>query len=279
MATTGALRKRTLKERLLDGEITIGPASVSSCPSVVEMIGYCGFDWVFIDTEQAGANIGLELEGLVRAAHVAEIPAIVRIPESGLSIINKTLNTGAQGIWVPHVESAEEAKLCVDAALYPPAGRRGAAPVIRAAEHAFYEWDTYMARANEGNLITLTIETVKGLENVEEIAAVPGVDSLCMGPFDMAVDMGLPSSAHYGDGTVTWVHERLEDAARRTLKACEDNGLIPATLAWNSDSLERWINMGFRNLLFGTDVSLVHRALLGLKDQVDDIKGRVSAVA
>ena len=274
MANTGALRKRTLKDRLRDGEITIGPASVSSCPSVVEMIGYAGFDWVFIDTEQAAANIGLELEGLVRAAHVAEIPAIVRVPESGLSIINKTLNTGAQGIWVPHVESAEEAKLCVDAALYPPAGRRGAAPVIRAAEHAFYEWDTYMARANDVNLITLTIETVKGLENVEEIAAVPGVDSLCMGPFDMAVDMGLPSSAHYGDGEVSWVHEHLEDAARRTLKACHDNGLIPATLAWNADSLERWIDMGFRNLLFGTDVSLVHRALIDLKGQVDEIKGR-----
>lgn len=269
------LRELTLKERLDAGEICVGTAAVSSSPGIVEMVGYAGFDWVFVDTEQALATVGLELEELVRAGHAADIPVIVRVPEVSLSLINKTLNAGAQGVWVPHINNAEEAKLAVDAALYPPLGKRGAAPVIRAAEYGFWEWDDYMARANACNMIVLTIETVEGLENVEEIAAVPGVTSLCMGPFDLAVDMGLPSDAHFGDGEVTWVHPKLEEAGDRMLKACQDNGLIPATLGWNAESIERWVAKGFKNLLFGTDVTLVNHAIGNLQSEVQAIKKRL----
>jgi 4-hydroxy-2-oxoheptanedioate aldolase len=277
MRNTSPLRGRTIKERLRDGEVTVGPASLSSSPTVVETIGYTGFDWVFIDTEQAAIGIGNDLEHLIRAADASGIPTIVRVPEAGLASINKVLNMGAQGIWVPHVESVEEAKLSIDAARYPPLGRRGACPVIRSTEQGFYDWDEYTARVNDQILMTLTIETVAGLEHVEEIAAVPGVDSLCIGPFDLGVDMGLPTSAHYTDGPE--LHPDLEAAMQRVLKACKDNDLIPATFAWNAAALERCIDLGFRNLLFGTDTALIRQALQTCKGEIDAIKDKLGAAA
>lgn len=255
------LRSRTLKERLKDGEVLVGPATLSCSPDVIEIVGHSGFDWVFIDTEQPALDVGSELQHLVRAADSAGIPAIVRVDEEGQGVVNKVLNTGPQGLWVPHVDTAAEAKVAVDAALYPPAGRRGACPVIRSAEYGFYDWDDYATRSNDALLLTMTIETVEGLENIDEIAAVPGVDSLCFGSFDLGVDMGLTSAAQYGDDH-HWIDPRLEDAARTVLAACEEHDLIPATIAWNAEALDRWVAMGFRNIMFGIDLGLIKQAFV-----------------
>jgi 4-hydroxy-2-oxoheptanedioate aldolase len=278
MPETGTLRKRTLKERLHDGEVLVGPATLSSSADVVEIVGHAGFDWVFIDTEQAALEIGADLQNLVRAADSAGIPVIIRPPETTLGTINKILNMGPQGLWIPAVNNAAEAKLAVDAALYPPLGRRGACPTIRSSEYGFWDWDEYMERANTQMLLTLTIETVEGLENVEEIAATPGVDSLCFGPFDLAVDMGLPSSAQYGDEH-HWIDERLEAVGLRILKACQANDLIPATLAWSGNSLERWVDAGFRNMMFGLDLGLIKQAFVAHKAEADAALSRIAASA
>jgi 4-hydroxy-2-oxoheptanedioate aldolase len=268
--------KRSLKERLFDGEVLVGPACLSSSPDVIEIVGYAGFDWVFIDTEQPALGIDQDLQNLQRAADSANIASIIRVPQINLGEINKVLNMGTQGLWVPHVESAAEAQAAVDAALYPPLGHRGACPSIRVAQFGFIGWDEHVERSNANTLLTMTIETVEGLEHVEEIAAVPGVDSLCLGTFDLGVDMGLPSSAQYGDEH-RWIDERLEAAGKRIQKACEDNGLIPATLAWSGDSMERWIDLGFRNIMFGLDLGLIQGAFAAHKATADAVLSRVKA--
>jgi 4-hydroxy-2-oxoheptanedioate aldolase len=276
MPQTSSLRKRTLKERLKDGEVLVGPATLSCSPDVIEIVGHSGFDWVFIDTEQPALDVGPGLQNLVRAADSADVPVIIRVDEEGQGVINKILNMGAQGLWVPHVDTAAEAKVAVDAALYPPLGRRGACPVIRSAELGFYDWDDYAARSNEAMLLTMTIETVEGLENVDEIAAVPGVDSLCFGSFDIGVDMGLPSSAQFGDDE-HWIDPRLEEAAKKVLAACEKHDLIPATIAWNAAALERFIDMGFRNMMFGLDLGLIKQAFTDQFAAADAVRAKRAA--
>lgn len=259
---------KDLKSELQRGEVLFGPVVFSGYPTVVEMLGFVGFDWVFIDTEQAAPSpSGRELEHLIQAAYASDITPTVRLPSIDAGHINKALNFGAKAIWIPHVETAEEAQKLVEYARYPPLGERGAAPIVRAARHGMVDFDEYRRQSNEETLLIPIIESVKGIDNVREIAAVPGIDMLCFGTFDLGVSMGLSQEEFYGGGETAFLHKDLEDCARECIAACWDNGLFGSNLAWNSESCQRWVEMGYQFILYGTDISLL---LSGLKQLLAD---------
>src|SRR5262245_37738773 len=125
---------RILKEQIAAGEVVVGMFALLSSAPVVEIIGEGGFDAVLIDTEHApGSAYGADLEGLVRAADAVGMASLVRTTENTHGMILKALDAGAQGVLVPHVRTAEEARRAVGAARYPPLGSRSAAPIVRAA--------------------------------------------------------------------------------------------------------------------------------------------------
>lgn len=263
----------TLRERLLDGEVLIGPAVISSTPGVVEMAGAAGFDWLFIDTEQAAAHFGVELEAMVRAADAARIPAMIRVPRADSAEINKALNTGAQGVWIPHVDTAEQARECVMAAKYKPIGNRGAAPVVRAARYGWEDWQVYQERANDSSLLVCIVESARGMVNMDAICAVEGVDVICLGTFDLSVDLGLPIASYSSEA---WVHPKIEEVGYRLRESCERYQKIPAVLAWNEECAVKWGEMGYQLILYGTDVSLIGEALRRHKDSAQRVKERLS---
>ena len=234
----------------------------------------------FIDTEQAAPSpSGRELEHLVQAAYAADISPNVRIAELSKHQINKALNFGAKAVWVPHVETAEEAAQIVEWGRYAPIGERGAAPIVRAAGHGTIDFDEYLKDSNEEILLIPIVESVKGMENVREIAAVPGLDCICFGPFDLGVSMGLSQKDFYGGSDAEWVHADLEAYGQECIEACWDNGLFGANLAWNKESCQRWVEMGYQNLIFGTDLTLM---LAGLKQHLayaNEVKDATKDVA
>src|SRR5690606_21419726 len=121
---------RNLKPALREGTVLVGTWVNTPTPSEVEIIGYAGFDFVMLDTEHS--SYGIEAgEGLIRAADAARIPALMRVAENKPSAIGKALDYGAQGIVVPHIGTAEEARQAVRGARFAPAGVRGAAPSVR----------------------------------------------------------------------------------------------------------------------------------------------------
>ena len=168
-----------------------------AAPAIVEMAGYIGYDFVFIDAEH-GPQDCETCEHMVRAAESAGIVPIIRLPYPEPNLINRYLDTGAMGVLVPHVSSAEVARAVVDAARYYPQGHRGAGARTRAGDFGFTRSGAdYAAWANAETLVLGILED-DGLDaNLPEILKVEGFDGFVIGPSDLAQSLGLPGQVRH----------------------------------------------------------------------------------
>jgi 2-keto-3-deoxy-L-rhamnonate aldolase RhmA len=157
-------------------------------PSLVEMCGHAGVDFVIIDNEHGPAHIE-STENMLRAARASGVIPVVRTLESD---ILRVLDIGASAIQVPQVSSAEQAKRIVAAAKYPPAGMRGAAFSTRAAGYGFFAGDRHIADSNAGTAVIVMTETRAAIEHIDEILSVPGIDAVFFGPNDLSFSFGHP---------------------------------------------------------------------------------------
>lgn len=181
-----------LKEKIARGETATGVLVAWPSPELVEFCGYLGFDWVFIDAEHG--YIGRETcAAMVRACDVSGIVPLVRVPENNASTILGYLETGAMGVIVPHVSTAEAARAAVEAVKYGPLGARGAGSSTRPANYGLTQTSTeYFQRANDQVMLYVMIEDMAGVENLDEILSVDGIDIVAFGPGDFAMSIGYP---------------------------------------------------------------------------------------
>jgi 2-keto-3-deoxy-L-rhamnonate aldolase RhmA len=183
------IRAHRLRQKLADGQPTMGMLVNFRSEWFVDMIALMGFDFVLLDAEH-GPLDPASAEHMIRAAEGAGISAIVRVPNVPHEI-QRFLDIGASGIQTPHIDNADDARAAVDAMRYPPLGNRGLATVTRAAG---YGVDTtpreYMDTANHEVLCLPVIETAQGLANVEAIAATEGIDAVVIGTGDLSTSMG-----------------------------------------------------------------------------------------
>ena len=255
---------------LKNGEVLIGPFSVSGSPTLVETIGYAGFDFVIIDCEHAATSpLGSELEGLVRAACAADIAPIVRVTKNDPGQILKAFNFGAQIVIVPHVNTVEEARATVRAGKYAPFGRRSSAPPVRAAKHGFIEWHEFYRKQLEDTLIFPLIEEEEGIRNVTDIASVEGIGGIFFGPFDLAVSRGFPEGAFDLP-----TNQKEREFVYATAKS---KGLPVADLAWDIESATHMINMGAQLIALGTDLTMFANSCRSLKESADTVRKSISA--
>ncbi len=179
-------------------------------PSLVEMAGAMGFDWVLLDCEHGALSVD-RLEPLISAADAYGIASIVRPPDNSPEQILRALDRGAAGLQCPHVMNADEARAIVRAAKYHPQGDRGLAVGTRSSRYGtMASVDVYTESANRDTLICLQIEHRDALPHVEEIAAVDGVDVVFVGAMDLSQSMGLP-----GQTDSATVKHAVDDALAR----------------------------------------------------------------
>jgi|SRR5699024_1230674 len=183
-----------LKDKLESNENTIGCFVNFYSPSLVEIIGYSGYDFVVIDDEH-GAFATPDLTEMIRAAKVTGITPIVRVSYNASSI-QKALDQGAAGIQVPMVNNADDARNVVTKAKYPPFGTRGVAYSIPSAKYGKLNGRKYLNQANKNVIIVVHIETEEAVKNFEEIISVPEIDIAFIGTADLAVDMGYDDAHH-----------------------------------------------------------------------------------
>jgi len=169
-----------LRERVLKGETMFGVAAQLGSALTVEMIGRAGFDWTWIDCEHGSGDYS-ELIHQIQVARLGESPAVVRIAWNEPTRFKRVLDLGAAGIMVPYVNTAKEARQAAQSMRYQPEGIRGVASSPPACGFG-QGFDDYYAKANDNLLTVVQIETVEGVKNADEIAAVPGVDVLFVGP-------------------------------------------------------------------------------------------------
>lgn len=246
------MRNNPVKERLLRGEAVFGTFGWEFLvPGLPQMARACGAEFLLLDMEHAGAGFDQIKTQAALCRGIGVVP-MARVPTSGYDHIARVLDAGAMGVMVPMVGSAEEARHIVSCTRYPPAGRRGAAFGFAADDYEGGPVEEIVRVANERTLVICLIETAEGVENVDAIAAVPGVDVIWLGHFDLTNFLGIPG--RFDHPRYLQSLERMQAAAARHGKAL---GVMTAGEAWSRDYWAR----GFRMFAAGVDAHLLQSAL------------------
>ncbi|GED29425.1 aldolase/citrate lyase family protein [Brevibacillus centrosporus] len=182
------MMKNRVKEKLKNGEKTVGAFVGIYSPEMVEMLGHAGFDFLVIDDEH-GAFSPRDLENMIRAAECVDLVPIVRVAYDP-SCIQKALDRGAKGIQVPMVNNREDAEKVVQRVKFPPLGQRGANYTTRPARYGKDHGIGFLDAADDQTLVIVHIETPEAVANFEEIVSVPGIDMAFIGPTDLSISMG-----------------------------------------------------------------------------------------
>lgn len=240
------------KERLAAGEIAVGIGlRQARSVDVGKIMKTCGYDWLFIDMEHNAMAVEDAVEISV-AAQDAGITPVVRVPGFEHYHASRVLDGGALGIVVPHVDTAEQAAKIVDNCKYPPLGHRsvtGALPQLDFEPVPMAEATTAI---NDATLVVVMLETPEAVENADAIAAVEGIDVLLVGTNDLCVEMGIPGELG---------HAKVAAAYEKIIAACKAHGKHAGLGGvYQPDLMERYIGMGMRLILAGSDLSFMMAA-------------------
>lgn len=243
----------TTLRQMENGEPTFGAWVSSMSPRTAEVYGVSGLDWAVIDMEHTPVDTAM-VEEIIRGADRHETTPLVRLPafDYGIrSTCKRVLDSGAQGIIVPRIETAEQAEEIVEAARYPPAGKRG---VVGSSRANYYgtKFDEYVENANDEIMVAVQIETATGADRADEILAVDGIDAVVIGANDLSTTHGAP-----GDSSHPAVVEDIE----RIRAAAESHGVHPGIVAATAADIEQRIDEGFRFLAIGTDLYFLSRSI------------------
>jgi 4-hydroxy-2-oxoheptanedioate aldolase len=185
-------------------------------PDVVELIGQAGYDGVFIDMEHTALD-PLDIQVKVLAAERFGITPIVRTPGFDPALLLRLLDIGVQGVYVPHVRSARAAREAVAAVRYTPLGDRGLIGFSRASGYGQVPIREHIEQSNREVLLTVMVEDVEGLEDIDAIAALDGIDVIAPAPSDLAGSLGVPAEPNHPK--LVAAMERVSQAVRKAGKA------------------------------------------------------------
>jgi 4-hydroxy-2-oxoheptanedioate aldolase len=256
------LKESHVKKKLLKGGFCLGIFSNIPSPSISEIAGYAGFDFIIIDMEHGIMDFE-SVENMVRAADAVGISSIIRVPEARESYILRAVETGAQGVQVPHVEDRQTAELVVDSVKYAPLGNRGVSPYTRAANYSSLSPTEHFKKSNEETLVVLQIEGREGVENIESIVTVEGVDVLFAGPYDLSQSFGVT-----GDLDNPLVRRSMD----KLIETCKIYGKWPGTFAPNIERARSWISAGMKYLAYSVDTGILYESLRHIVESVKSKK-------
>jgi 2-keto-3-deoxy-L-rhamnonate aldolase RhmA len=225
----------------------LGTWIMSASPLVAEAVGHAGFEWGVIDMEHTPLDL-MDVVHLLQAVGNTRMVPVVRVPWNDTVTVKRVLDAGAQTVLFPFVQDADEARRAVAATRYPPDGVRGMAGMSRASR--FGTTPDYLHTANRQQGVILQLETPQALDRLDEIAAVPGVDALFIGPADLSATMGFPGQLMHPQ-----VVARMTAAAQR----CRTLGMPMGTLGLNPDEVVRYRAAGFSYVAVGSDLGLLMR--------------------
>ncbi|MBO0903238.1 HpcH/HpaI aldolase family protein [Jiella sonneratiae] len=223
----------------------LGTWLMAAAPATAEALGHAGFDFLVVDAEHVPIDTA-DLAHILRAVAATPAAPLVRLAWNDQVLVKKALDAGAETIMIPFVETAEEARRAVAFAKYPPMGVRGVAAVHRASR--FGADAAYLKTANDRTCVILQLETPGAIERLAEIAAVPGVDALFVGPGDLAAAMG-----HIGDIGHQDVQAAIEAAARMAKDAGKPVGIVGG----NPEMVGRFRAYGYDFCAVASDVAMM----------------------
>jgi len=244
------MKKNHLKKALKDGKIVFGPFLKFTDPAVVEIMGFAGFDFVIIDAEHGPISIQ-NAQNMIRAAEIANITPVIRVSNNDEALILRALDIGAQGIEIPQINSRSDAARAVKSVKYSPQGERGVCRYVRAANYSSMDEFEYFKSANDETMIIAHIEGVEGINNLDEILSVPGIDVIFIGPYDLSQSLGIP-------GEIS--HSLVKEKMKEVVLKCEKNKVVVGTFADDIKTAKFWVSLGVQYMSFSVDVGILYEA-------------------
>lgn len=246
------MRANPVRDALRAGGTAFGTMAFEFfTPGLPAVLAHAGADFVLLDMEHSG--IGIEtIKGQIAASHGAGIVPMVRVPGCHYHLVATVLDAGAMGIMVPMMETREQAESLAAWCRYRPEGVRGLAFNMAHDEYSGGDVVQKMAEANARTLTIALVETAKGIANVDAIAAVPGIDVVWLGHYDLSNSMGITGQFDNPDFLA---------AVEKLVEACKRHGKAAGFLVTDTAAAQTWLGRGFRCLGYGTDISLLQGAL------------------
>jgi len=258
------MRTNPVKQKLLKGDPVFGAFGWEFLvPGLPQIVKSCGAEFLLIDMEHAGTGYETLKEQAALCRGLDLVP-MARVPANQYHYISRALDLGIMGIMAPMVASAEEARHIVSCTRYPPAGRRGAAFGFASDDYLGGNVAEKIRTANERTLVMCLIETAEGIENVEKIAAVPGVDVLWLGHFDLTNFLGIPAQ---------FDHPKYIKAIDKLTAAANKHGKVLACATSDDQWSRDYWDKGFRLFAMGIDSMLLQGALKQGMAMLESLKG------
>lgn len=242
------LPRNAFKKNLAEGKLQLGFWSALCNPMVADILSEAGYDWLVLDAEHSPNDPVDLMHQIMAMEHQQTTMPVVRVPWNDQVFIKRVLDVGARTLLVPMIENAEQARAAVAACRYPPEGMRGVAGSVRASRYGRIK--DYHKKANAEICLLLQVETKPGLDALDEIAAVEGVDGVFIGPADLSAALGF-----LGDNRNPAVREAILGALARLKKAGKPAGILAPV----EEDAKFWIDQGFSFVALGNDVALLAR--------------------
>ncbi len=243
----------TFKAALREGRTVFGCWLSLANPLTTEIMGTASFDWLVIDGEHAPNDLPL-ITAQLQVLEASRSHAVVRVPVGETWMIKQVLDAGAQTVLVPMVDSADQARQLVRAVTYPPKGDRGVGYAVSRAGR-FSALPDYGTTADAEICLLVQVESLRGLEALDDILAVEGIDGVFIGPADLAADMG-----HMGDALQSDVQAAIMDAIRRIAASGKAAGILSTNDAMTRAALDA----GARFVAVGADVLILSQTARAL---------------
>lgn len=246
------MKPNRVKRALAGGGTAIGTMVFEFGTSGIgRIIAASGADFVIFDMEHSGWSTET-VKSLLATCGGTDLVPMARVPAAQYHLIARALDVGAMGIMVPMVESEEQARLVAQSAKYPPTGRRGAAFGVAHDDYTGGDVVDKIRSANAEGLLIAQIETSQGLEQVDRIAAVEGIDVLWIGQFDLTNSLGIPAD---------FAHPTYLAAVDRVLDACSRHGKAAGFMVTSPEEARAKLAQGFRCLAYWGDLWIYQQAL------------------
>ncbi|MCP4471349.1 MAG: 2,4-dihydroxyhept-2-ene-1,7-dioic acid aldolase [Gammaproteobacteria bacterium] len=243
------------KQRLRRNELLLGTMLTLPSPEIAEIIAACGYDWLFMDGEHGNLST-LDWQRMLQAV-AGRSAAIIRVAAKTERDIKKVLDIGADGIIAPQVNSADEARHVVACCKYPPRGIRGVG--LARAQGYGRDFAEYMESANDRIAVIIQAEHIDAVNNIDDIVKVDGIDAVFIGPYDLSASMGRMGEVD---------HPEVVEAIDRVGRACRQNDIALGYFGTTAESVEAYIDKGYKLICAGVDAAFVTRGAEQVLDKL-----------
>lgn len=243
-----------IKERISQGETVYGPFCKLQEPAIVEIAALSGFDFVIIDMEHGPYSVE-SVQNMVRAAEAKGITPVVRVTENSETLILRILDIGVRCIQVPQICTKADADRLVKSTKFYPKGERGMCRYVRAAEYTNTSAVNHFGKANDNIITIIHIEGMEGINNLEEIVQVDGIDVIFLGPYDLSQSCGVPGQVN---------NPKVLEAMKGAVKTAKKYRKAVGTFTESPENAKMWKEAGVQYISYAVDVGLIMNAFIDI---------------